>query len=48
MEAMLGLVAGRVAIVFLEPVANRAIQNGRDGNALKPGLALQVRFELAG
>jgi hypothetical protein len=48
MKEALRFVAAGVAIVFLEPVTNRAVQNGGHRNAAKACLAFQISLQFAG
>jgi hypothetical protein len=48
MKPALSLVAAEVAVIFLEPVANRDVQDGGDRNSAEACLAFQVGLEFAG
>ncbi len=48
MKPALSLVTGRVAIVFLQPLADRGVQDRGNRNSAEAGLAFQVGLEFAG
>jgi hypothetical protein len=48
MKPTLSLVGIKVAVIFLEPVANCGVQDGGDGNSAQACLACQVGLEFAG